>query len=197
MSWREEPASEKQLEYLKTLGYEPEEYLTKGQASDLIEELKNDPEAQQKRAALNQQRCEQEFQDSQRNMAYHLHKAYEAATRELAAAGKDEIRDAKAYLQDTQQERLTFWRRAFEPPDGDNTDPQPIKLYLEHGYRFKPPSSSLLQTLLDALDADSATWDLDMPEYLFQTVEYNCPDLLRKSIDEEELAFLRKVYAET
>jgi hypothetical protein len=73
---------------------------------------------------------------------------------------------------------------------------QPIKLYLEQGYRFKQPSTKHLQDVLDALDADSATWDRETPEYLFQTLEHNFPELLRRNPDLKMLAEYRALYGQ-
>jgi hypothetical protein len=201
MNWRAEPASEKQKEYLQAFGYQPKPPLTKGEASDLIEQFQNDPERQrvldENRQAERERKAaqwEQESEDWRNNQAHHLHRSCELAKGKLTSAGKGEIRDAKADLRDAQRERLAFWQAAFRPPDGNEMFPQPLKLYLDHGYRLKPLSNSLLQTILDALDSASATWDRDTPEYLFQTAEYNFPELVRKNIDEEELAFIRRVY---
>jgi hypothetical protein len=97
------------------------------------------------------------------------------------------------FLRDAQNERLWFWQATFKAPDGGVVDEQAIKLYLEHGYRFDLPPTSILQPMLDALDADSGTWDLETPEYFFQTLEHNFPELLRNRIDREELTVLREI----
>jgi hypothetical protein len=189
MNWRDDPATEKQLDYLKDFGFVPERPLKKGEASDLISEFSEDPEKQRIRN-------EAQFKERERNLAHHLRLACDSAKLDLDRAGKGEIRDAKAYLRDVQNERLAFWQHAFQPPDGGEIYQQPIKLYLEHGYRFKMPSSKHFQKVLDALDADSATWDKDVPEYFFQALQHNFPELLRKSPDLRELAAYREVYGE-
>jgi hypothetical protein len=190
MSWKDDPATEKQLNYLKQFGFVPEHAMTKGEASALISQFSEDPGRQRVRD-------DNQAGDREANMAYGLRIECESAKRELDAAGKGEIRDAKMFLRDAQNERLDFWQKALQPPDGGEVYQQPIKLYLGYGYRFKMPSSKHLQDILDALDAESATWDKDMPERFFQTLELNFPDLLRKNPNLEELASYREIYGES
>ena len=44
MSWRNNPATEKQIKYLTEFGYVASGPLSKGEASDLISQLSEDPE---------------------------------------------------------------------------------------------------------------------------------------------------------
>jgi hypothetical protein len=51
-AWKTDSATGKQIEYIRSFGVEPSEGLTKGQASELIDQLKNDPAAQKRQQEL-------------------------------------------------------------------------------------------------------------------------------------------------
>ena len=201
MSWREKPASESQLEYLKAFGFAPDRPMTKGEASDLLTELKEDP---------HQQRILAEHREAER-----VRKADRGAER----TPREKLTWRISYtLIVTRRRRAWSWRKGarfetpkctrerfkrhgsdsgrklFEHRHGNCTDLQPIKLYLEQGHRFNLPAKNILQAMLDTLDADSATWDWDNPRYFFQTLEHNFPQLLRKRIDSAELKFVLDSY---
>jgi len=197
MSWREDLATEKQLNYLKEFGFVPDRALTKGEACDLIAEFSEDPERESVRDKNQAGKWEREFNEREQNLACHLRSEYEEAKQWVDKAEPDEIEDAKMSLGDTQNERLYFWQDTFRQPDqmeGAGTNEQQIKLYFAQGYRFEMPAEETIQTLLDALDANSLTWDKDTPEYFFQTLEHNFPEQLRRDIDMETLQVLREIY---
>jgi hypothetical protein len=201
MNWREEPASESQLEYLKVFGFTPDRPITKGEASELLTQFKEDPERQRIRAeARVAERARKDAQnrmdqaEREVDMAYYLHADCDSAKKSLAEAERGEAQEAKVYLRELQEDRFRFWQETFRAPAWERTDLQPIKLYLEHGHRFNLPAKNILQAMLDTLDADSATWDRDNPGYFFQTLEYNFPQLLRKRIDYEELKSVLRSY---
>jgi len=54
-TWRDDEATEKQIEYIKSFGVGASVGLTKAQASDLVEQLKNDPDAQIRQQQLREQ----------------------------------------------------------------------------------------------------------------------------------------------
>ena len=197
MSWREDSATEKQLNYLKEFGFASDRRLTKGEASDLIAEFSENPEREATRDQNQTAKWEKEFEEREQNLAFHLREEYRNAKQEMETAKRGEIRDAKMYLNDAQNERLWFWQDTFRQPDemeGAGTNQQSIKLYFAQGYRFEMPSSQVIQSLLDALDADSPTWDKDMPEYFFKTLEHNFLGSLRRKVDLKTLKLLREIY---
>jgi len=199
MNWRDDPATEKQISYLNQFNYVPDRPLTKGEASDLIEQFSEDPKRQEIRDEKQSARYEHELEDRERNLASYLHVEHEEAKQAVNSAERGDITDAKDYLHDKEEERLSFWRDTFQdhPEEMENaSQKQAVKLYISNGYRLKKPSNKQIQKILDALDADSATWDRDTPEYFFQTLEFNFPELLRKNPDLEKLAILREVYSE-
>jgi hypothetical protein len=77
------------------------------------------------------------------------------------------------------EERLDFWTSCISGPiHGKNVSKQAMDFYEKIGYRFHLPAPKQIQDILDALDANFATWDRDIPEYFFQMLELNFPDKL-------------------
>jgi hypothetical protein len=196
MNWRDDPASEKQLTFLKLFGFTPDRPLTKGEASDLIAQFSEDPERQLIRDKNQVGKIEREYREREQDLAHHLHLEYEDAKRAAENAERGEIRDAKMYLRDAQNERLCFWEDTIREPEDGSGNEQAVKLYFAQGYRFEMPSKKEIQAILDALDADSPTWDKDIPEYFFQTLEHNFPGLLRTHIDLEALKVRLEIYSQ-
>jgi hypothetical protein len=182
MNWRDNPATEKQLSYLNFFGFTPDHPLTKGEAADLIDQFSKDPERQKIRD-----------RNYELIRAFTLREYYEQAKQALEKAEKEDIEDAEMSVQDTRNERLYFWEDAFRMPCNMETGfhEQLFTLYLAQGYRFEMPSLEQIQIVLDALDANSPTWDKEMPEYFFQTLEYNYPELLIKDLDLKEVEIIR------
>jgi hypothetical protein len=183
MDWQDNPATEKQLNYLKSFGFAPDSLLTKGQAANLIDQFSKDPE-----------RIKIRDRNYELIRAFTLREYYEDAKRVLDKAEKEEIEDAEMSVEDTRNERLYFWEDTFREPVNHETGfhEQLFTLYLAQGYRFNIPSLEQIQIILDALDASSPTWDKEMPEYFFQTLEYNFPELLIKDLDLKEVEINRK-----
>lgn len=201
-SWLHSPlkpkATEAQLKFIRDLGGTPPPDLNVAEASLLIDQLLHDPEQQRIREEKQAGKWERGFAERERNLAYHLHSEFDEAKHSAEKAEKGEVRDAKMYLKDAWNERLWFWKDTFRSPDqteGAGTNEQPIKLYFAHGYRFKMPSENNIRAVLEALDAHLSTWDKDTPEYFFSTLEQNFPELLKPTIDFEELEVLREIYA--
>jgi hypothetical protein len=191
-------ATEAQLKYIRDLGGTSPPDLNIAEASLLIDQLLHDPEQQRIHEEKQAGKWEHEFAERERNVAYHLHSEFNEAKHSEETAEKGEIRDAKMYLKDAWNERLWFWRDTFRSPDqmeGAGTNEQPIKLYFAHGHRYRIPSENNIRAVLEALDAYSPTWDKDTPEYFFSTLQQNFPELLKTTIDFEELEVLREIYA--
>ncbi|MGA2542767.1 MAG: hypothetical protein ABSG78_14555 [Verrucomicrobiota bacterium] len=194
MNWRDEPASEKQLSLLGQYDYLPDGPMTKGEASDLITQFSEDPEKQRILEGNRRVKYERENEEEERNRAYHLHLASDEAKQEMANADPSELQDEKTFWEDMKNDRVQFWQDTIGEPEDGTCDQQAIKLYLSQGHRFQTPSNDQIQAILDALDASSATWDRDMPEYFFSTLELNFPELLRTEIDFEALEMRRDMY---
>jgi hypothetical protein len=154
--WRDDPASEKQLEYLNKFGYTPSSALTKGQASDLIERFKNDPKRQ-----------DILLENDMKEEAYNLHT-------EVDEAKKDPELD----LEDALRCRLSWWMGLVNMLDtGDCCSQLHMDLWEAYARHFVPPTEEQTQTILDALDNAMPTWDKTHPQLFFETLELNHPDL--------------------
>ena len=84
-----DPASEKQIAYLRHLGYEPRGPLTKGEASSLIDER-----WQEESAKASERAWTQMAEEKDANTAWVLHENLIDAKRQLANAEKGDIADA-------------------------------------------------------------------------------------------------------
>lgn len=171
-------ATEAQLDYIRGLGGNPPPNLTISDASQLIKQLL-EAESEQRRHAT---------AERLQWPAYHLHEDYERAKRDVETAEKGEIKDANMLLKDARDERLSFWQDTFlSPSDMSFVTEQSIKLYLEHGHRFKKPSEKRILAILETLDAHSPTWDKNGTVSFYLTLEASFPELLKKEIDYEVL----------
>jgi uncharacterized tellurite resistance protein B-like protein len=200
------PATEKQLAYLNLFGFVPDRPLTIVEASALIEQFSGDPERQKVRDGNYVNQKLKDYDDLNTNQAFYMRNDIDEAKRELEKAEEDDTNDAEAivdYVENVEYVRncrLDFWADTFDLPVNIqygtyrqcSVYEQKTKFYLANGYRFELPAPEQIQVVLDILDADSATWDKDMPESFFQTLEHSFPQLLRTDIDLEALAIEKK-----
>ena len=179
------PATENQLDYIRDLGGNPAPDFTMTQASQLIDELLNAPDVEDKKR-LARERRKDEAIDRRKNPAQYLRQDCESAKRDLEKAERGEIGEAKMILKDALDERLEFWKDVFQSPvNMESVCEQKVKLYLNHGFKYKAPSEKRIQAILDALDANSAIWDKVGMVSFFMTLEASFPELARKNIDWE------------
>ena len=188
--WRNHPATEKQLAYLQSFGFSLDSLLTKGEACDLIDKFSDEPESQRKRDQNNRKKYEQDYGEREHHLAYHLRLELKEAKQNVEEAEPDESEFEKEDFKYEQEARLVFWKNTFRDVNlaVEDFNEQWSNLYLNWGYRFRTPTDKQIQDLLDALDVNSSTWDRDMPEYFFQTLEFNFPDLLLTMPPTEEVA---------
>ena len=92
-------------------------------------------------------------------------------------------------LKEAQRQRIEFWEDTFRVDQVEVSYycEQTIRLYCEHGHRFKMPTETRIQAILDTLDAHSPTWDIDGTVSFYLTLEASFPELVRKKIDFEAL----------
>jgi hypothetical protein len=166
MNWTDEPATWKQLKFLKQCGYQLERRLTKIEAAVLISRYNGHPEG------LPVQNEGQETIQAQ-----HLRRAVDAARRELAERGK-----GQTDLEQAVAERQEFWldtcRGAAHLKSGCM---QVLELYRTHGCLFTEPTRKQVQDILDALDAAMPLWDQEHPELFYQALKLNFPELCKQA----------------
>jgi hypothetical protein len=181
MSWKDDPATEKQLAYLRQFGYEPNGPITKGEASQLIDQFSEDPARDAIRTSNQIRESDRLDHEAEKKFAYVLHRLVNELTESLTTAERDEKGDIKWELNDTRQRRLQFWKDTMRSPEKvEDFHVQANDLFESRGHHFKMPSKAQLEAMLEALDASSPTWDLEMPEYFFTTLEHNFPELKRR-----------------
>jgi hypothetical protein len=181
-------ATEAQLEYIRGLGGSAPPNLNISDASRLIDQLLHAPDVEEKKQAAREQK-RHEAAEREQKPAFYLRQDYEEAKRILETAERGEIQDAKMALKDAQDQRLWFWQDTFLSPcnmEGLVTE-QSVRLYLEHGHRFKRPSEKRILAILELLDAHSPSWDKDGTVSFYLTLEASFPELLKKEIDYKDL----------
>jgi hypothetical protein len=151
--WRDEPATEKQVDFLRRFGWRPDGPLTKGQASDLIEQFQGD-----------EGRREILWQNDAKEEAYRLHSEVEAARS-----------DPDLDLQDAIQVRLDWWLSVFNV--GECGSQLGLDLWESYAKHFDPPTPEQAQAILSGLDEASPNWDKEHPRLFFETLELNHPEL--------------------
>jgi hypothetical protein len=174
MDWENEPATWKQLRFLKQSGYKPDRHLTKAAAAELItsmggriEPLPPVPEAV--------------VQPIRQQDAYLLGAAVENARRALAAARRDNLQSAEQNLALAISKRQMFWLDTCRDPTRMQAAcGQVLDFYRKYGCRFEAPSHREIQEVLSALDSAMPSWDRDHPEMFYQTLELNFPALVRR-----------------
>ena len=175
MDWSNEPATWKQLKYLKQHGYSPERPLTKAEAVELIRTVGGPSEGP---ASLVETKIKE---ITEHRAAYQLRMDVEKARRAAAEAGSWERERPQRELSAAITKRQEFWADTCrEAGKGHVPSLQVCELYQKHGCRFEPPHNNEVQYILDALDAAMPTWDRDNPELFYQTLELNFPTLVSR-----------------
>lgn len=174
MNWTDEPATWKQLKYLKQVGYQPDRPLTKTEAAALINNFGGHPEAL---VAV----AKEDPSEVAKHEARRLRITVENARRAVSEAKKDEAAKSQTDLALAIARRQEFWIDTCR--DAGRMLPASVQvhdLYQKFGCRFEPPTHCEVQYILDALDSAAPHWDKDHPELFYQTIELNFPQLLRR-----------------
>jgi len=182
MNWDTEPATEKQLDYLKMFGYGPDQPITKAEAHDLISKFEENPERCQIRTETRLRESAIYEKKRRENLAYYLHTDCDMLAQALTNASDKEDRFyAKDELRLKQDERIEFWKDTFRDiGDRKGESLQAYEFYENFGQLVKMPTNSQVKGVLAALDKYSPAWDLDNPTAFFHTLKLNFPELLRK-----------------
>ena len=168
-----EPATESQLEQLRQLGFEPDRPLTQGEAAYLIGDYRHRPGAH----AV----ADQPSQETTPCQAYQLRLAAEDARRSAERAGTVEAERCQRDLNFAVTRREEFWLDTCrDPAQMHARSPQIFHLYMKYGCQFVNPTREQIREILAALDTVMPTWDRDQPEFFYQTLELNFPELRRR-----------------
>ena len=168
MPWTDEPATERQMTFLKKFGYEPGRALTKSEASGLLQKILHRP-TQAQESELSK--------ETAGNHAYKLRKEVEGAKRLALSSNTPQ---AKGVLESATMLRDEFWIDTCRDPAHMKSPSIPaMTLYRLQGCRFEAPTREQVREVLDALDKALPSWDQEYPELFYQTLELNFRELMR------------------
>ena len=174
MDWQNEPATWKQLKYLRQSGYKPDRHLTKAAATELINSLGGQiaPPPPMPQAIV---------QLPSKHDAHLLRTAVERAALAVSEARRDSLLSAQQELALAISKRQMFWiDTCRDPTRMQAACGQVLDFYRKYGCRFEAPSNREVQEVLSALDSAMPLWDRDHPEVFYQTLELNFPQLARR-----------------
>lgn len=173
MDWENEPATWKQIRYLKQHGHKPDRHLTKTAAAELIHTMGGTVEVTVIPEVVLQQSPSQD--------AWLLHQAVEQGGRAVADARSDTIHRTQQDLAIAISKRQMFWiDTCRDPTRMQAACGQVLDYYRKYGCQFDPPSNRQVQEVLSALDPAVPFWDRDHPVLFYQTLELNYPHLMRR-----------------
>jgi len=177
MNWTEQPATRKQIRYLKRVGYKPDHLLTKSEAADLITKFGGPAQAQQLTTLV-----ETPGVDRTKHEAYELRLAVEKAKQQVESGDEYTAANAQLDLALAVSRRQRFWiDTCCDPRQMQGASGQVLDFYRKFGCRFDMPTSKAAQEILTALDLAMPTWDRDHPALFYQTLELNFPQFLRRA----------------
>jgi hypothetical protein len=174
MDWNDEPATWKQLRYLRQHGHKPDRHLTKTAAADLITSMGG-------QVAIESPASDVLVHQLPKQDAYLLRIEAEQAAQAVSECGRESMRTAEEALAIAISKRKMFWTDTCRDPTRmQGACGQVLEFYRKHGCRFEAPSNKQVQELLSALDSAVPFWDRDHPSLFYQTLELNYPELVRR-----------------
>lgn len=174
MDWQNEPATWKQLRYLRQHGYTPDRHLTKTAAAELITGMGG-------QIATETPAPEILVHQLPKLDAYLLRTTVEEAARAVSGATRENIHTTEQDLAIAVSKRQTFWiDTCRDPTRMQAACGQVLELYRIYGCSFEAPSNKQVQEVLSALDSVIPSWDRDHPALFYQTLELNYPELARR-----------------
>jgi hypothetical protein len=179
MNLTPEPATQKQLDYMASLGISIPADCTKKKASALIKkhvdarEQERDKAKNPVREAVYLEKFGPDFEIKKivRNFPFwKLH--VDVLVAEAKKDGRREAKEARSYL----------WKFTFsgDSIDGDERvievvfygdevmSPEVLKMTQEYGLAMEEPNITTIKKLLEELDAENQTWDRDNPALFYQ-----------------------------
>jgi hypothetical protein len=174
MDWQNEPATWKQLRYLRQHGYKPDRHLTKSAAADLITSMGGQvtTELPVPEAVVHQ---------LPKQDAHLLRMEVEQAAKAVAEARRETLHAAEQTLAIAISKRQMFWiDTCRDPTRMQAACGQVLEFYRIYGCSFETPMNKQVQEVLSALDSAIPSWDRDHPGLFYQTLQLNYPELARR-----------------
>ena len=174
MDWENEPATWKQLRYLRQHGHTPDRHLTKTAAAELIQGMGG-------QVAVSMPTPEVFVPNLPQTEAYQLRSAIEQALKAVADARRETLHAAEQTLAIAISKRQMFWiDTCRDPTRMQAACGQVLEFYRKYGCSFEAPSHKQVQEVLSALDGAVPFWDRDHPGLFYKTLELNYPDLVKR-----------------
>ena len=175
MDWQTEPATWKQLRYLRQRGYKPDRHLTKTAAAELIQSMGGEV------ALAPTPVPEAVVHQFPKQDAFLLRQEVLQAGGVVSVARRENLATAQQNLALAISKRQMFWiDTCRDPTRMQAACGQVLEFYRKYGCRFETPSHKQVQEVLSALDAAVPSWDRDHPELFYQTLELNFPETVRR-----------------
>lgn len=177
MDWENEPATWKQLKYLKQHGYKPDRHLTKTAAAELIVSM-GGPGAVVAQAPVD---IPIPMRQSPKEDAYQLHSLVEQAAKAVSAARREDLHKAEQNLALAISKREMFWiDTCRDPMRMQAACGAVLDFYRKYGCSLEAPSNKQVREVLVALDSALPQWEREHPELFYTTLELNYPELKKR-----------------
>ena len=186
MDWQNEPATWKQLRFLRQHGYKPDRHLTKTAAAELIQNLGGNiatvvPTPLPEPMAAPLPAPAAVIAQLPKHDAFTLRQDLERAQRAAAEASSSSVRAAQQEVALAISRRQMFWiDTCRDPTRMQAACGQVLEFYRKYGCQFEAPANKQVQEVLGALDSAMPLWDRDHPELFYKTLELNFPELLKR-----------------
>src|SRR5579883_1031510 len=152
MDFENEPATWKQLRYLRQHGHKPDRHLTKTAAAELIQSMGGTLAATIPDPAVI-------VSHLQRNDAHQLRTEVENALKAVADARKETLMSAEQALAIAVSKRQTFWiDTCRDPTQMQAVCGQVLEFYRKYGCRLEAPTHKQVREVLSALDTAVPQW---------------------------------------
>jgi hypothetical protein len=174
MDWENEPATWKQLRFLRQHGYTPDRHLTKTAAAELIQGLGGE-------VATTIAPPEVLVSQLPKQDAYLLRTAVGEAVTAVSEARRETLHTLEQNLAIAISKRQMFWiDTCRDPTRMQAACGQVLEFYRKYGCSFEAPSNKQVQEVLSALDSAIPFWDRDHPHLFYKTLELNYPELVKR-----------------
>jgi len=193
MDWADEPATEQQVSQLVRLGFHMARPLSLTEAASLIRQYKKQASRRNTTPASGgtgwpvrgasaplsfSTPPKEGWPDPGRRMLHISEEPHAPLGAAVPPPRPIESPANEAIAEET--ERLEFWLDTFR--DVKEMQVASVKVYelrQKHGCHFLLPRREQVEDVLKALDTAIPAWDRDHPEFFYQTLELNFPELAR------------------
>jgi hypothetical protein len=176
MDWENEPATWKQLRFLRQQGHKPDRHLTKTAAAELIVSLGGPVNAVAQEPAI-----PVPVRQSPKEDAYLLRTAVEQAGKAVSAARREDLHAAEQTLGIAVSKREMFWiDTCRDPMRMQAACGAVLDFYRKYGCGLEAPSNRQVREVLSALDSALPQWERQHPELFYKTLELNYPELKKR-----------------